>query len=66
MSQRYSSVSHENGASASATCSSTNGCGVTGASNRVAATPKLAFGIADTVIRAVYRIEGWETYDMAL
>ena len=27
--------------------------------------PVLAYGVADGVIRAVYRIEGWETYDMA-
>jgi hypothetical protein len=28
-------------------------------------SPVLAYGIADGIIRAVYRIEGWETYDMA-
>lgn len=28
--------------------------------------PKLAYGVADSIIRAVYRIEGWETYDMAI
>ncbi len=27
--------------------------------------PVLAYGVAEGVIRAVYRIEGWETYDMA-
>lgn len=27
--------------------------------------PVLAYGVANGVIRAVYRIEGWETYDMA-
>lgn len=28
--------------------------------------PVLAYGVADGVIRAVYRIEAWETYDMAV
>ena len=28
--------------------------------------PKLAYGLAEGVIRAVYGIDAWETYDMAL
>lgn len=30
------------------------------------ARPVLAYGIAEGVIRAVYRIDAWETYDMAI
>jgi hypothetical protein len=33
--------------------------------DRKAAPPKIAYGVADGVIRAVYAIDGWETYDMA-
>lgn len=28
--------------------------------------PVVAYGIADGIIRAVYRIEAWENYDMAI
>lgn len=33
---------------------------------RRARSPSLAYGVADGVIRAVYRVQGWETYDMAV
>ena len=28
--------------------------------------PEIAYGMADGIIRAVYAIDGWETYDMAV